>query len=98
MTVDWSHWLEAAGTKSDQQLEVEAENPNDLGGNAQTRAAARVEIKRRDREVADSLATKQLAIAERQAQAAKWAVLAAWGSVAVTLIVGALPLASRYVH
>jgi hypothetical protein len=98
MTDDWSVWIQTAETKPDQQLEIEAEKADDVGGNAEMRAAARVEIKRRDRAAAESLATKQLAIAERQAQAAKWAVLAAWGSAVVTLIVGVLPFVSVYMH
>ena len=98
MTEDWSNWLSSAGTRSDQQLEVEAEKTNDLGGNLEMRAAARVEIKRRDRAAAERLAENQLAIAKQQARAAKWAVPAAWGSVAVTLIIWVLPLVIKYMR
>jgi hypothetical protein len=77
MTTDWNRFLLDIGDKSEEQLEVEAEIPDHLGGNAQLRASARVEIKRRDREAAERLAAKQLVIAEQQAKAAKMAVLAA---------------------
>jgi hypothetical protein len=93
MIDDWTHFLEDARTKSDLQLEVEAEVPNELGGNAESRASARVELKRRDRESAEVLALKQLAIAEQQAKSAKLAVLAAWGSAAATVLVGFVALA-----
>lgn len=93
MTENWSQFIEGAETKSDHQLEVESEISNELGGNAEKRASARIEIKRRDREAAEKLLNKQLAIAEKAARSAKWAALAAWGSVVSTLLVGVLALA-----
>jgi hypothetical protein len=98
MTTDWSTFLPDAKSKSEEELEVEAEIPDHLGGNAQRRAGAKVELRRRERAAAEALAVRQLAIAERQAQAAKWAVLAAWGGAVVTLLVGTLPLINRLIH
>jgi len=96
MTTDWERFLPTAGTKSDEQLYVEAEIPDHLGGNAQLRAEAKVEIGKRERAAAEALASKQLEIAEQQAKAAKWAVVAAWGGAAIALSVGILPLLIRH--
>jgi hypothetical protein len=96
MTEDWSGYLEKAENKSDHQLEIEAEKTNDIGGNAEIRAAARVEIKKRDRKAADQLAMRQLATAEQQARSAKSAVLAAWGSAAATVLACAISLWAAY--
>ena len=93
MISDWGHFLESARTKPNHQLELEAEIPDHLGGSAQMRAVAKTEIKRRNREAAEKLLLKQLAIAEKQAQSAKWAVLAAWGSAGATILAGILTFA-----
>jgi hypothetical protein len=96
MTEDWGTYLDKAEDKSDQQLEIETEKPNDIGGNAEMRAAARVEIKKPDHKAADQLALKQLATAEKQARSARGAVLAAWGSVAATMLACAISLWAAY--
>ena len=93
MTEDWSRVLVDVTTKSNSQLEIEFEKPDHLGGNAEMRANAKVEIKRRDREAAEKLALKQLAIAEQQANSAKSAVLAAWGGAVAALFSGLLAFA-----
>jgi hypothetical protein len=98
MPNDWSKSSKDAKTKSDTQLEIEVEMSNSLGGNEEMRAIARAEIKRREREAAESLAAKQIAVAERQAKTAKWSVLAAWGSATATLIAGAVPLIEKLLH
>jgi len=90
MTDDWSRFVDAASTKSDEQLEVEADMPDHLGGNATMRGAARSEIKKRDRAAAKSLADKQLQITTQQTQIAKIAAWAAWGSALAGLLAFAL--------
>jgi hypothetical protein len=93
---DWSQFLAGAAAKSSHQLEVEAEAPDHLGGNAQIRAIARAEIKRRDREAIEKLALQQLAVAEQQAKSAKSAIRAAWGSAVAALLACVVSLWQAY--
>jgi hypothetical protein len=82
---DYSSWLRAAKDMSDLELELDRAMENCAGGTAEKRAAARVEIAKRERAAATALAEKQLLIADRQSVTAEASVRAATLSARATV-------------
>ena len=82
---DYSSWLRAAEDMSDLELELDRAKEDSAGGTAEKRAAARVEIAKRERAAATALAEKHLLVADKQSVTAKASVRAATLSARATV-------------